>query len=377
MKECDFLIIGAGIGGASAAYGLAKHGSVIIVEQENQPGYHTTGRSAAFYAETYGNDDVGRLTSASKSFFHHPPVDFCDGPLVSGRGALYIARLDQLAACDEIYRRKSRRLSGLSRLESREARILAPYIRHDYLAGAVYEPDCEDIDVYKLHQGFLRGAQQLGAELITNKQVESIYRDNKFWIASTKDGDFRAKVMINAAGAWGDTIAKLAGLKPLGLIPKRRTIVVGSLRDGQMDNDWPLVLDINDQFYFKPENGQILATPGDETPMPPCDVQPDELDVAVTVDRIEKASTLKIDRITNKWAGLRTFARDRSPIIGMDANHDGFFWAVGQGGFGIQTAPAISDLIRSLLVENKVPEYLQTFGVKTNMFAPNRPKLLC
>jgi len=372
MKECDFLVVGAGIGGASAAYGLAQHGSVIIVEKESQPGYHTTGRSAAFYAETYGNNDVSLLTSGSKSFFLSPPAGFCETPLITDRSALYIARRDQLTACDKMFRSKSSRLPSLVRLDTNQIQEIAPYIRINYPAGAVFDPECKDIDVNNLHQGFLRAARKFGAELATNQQVKSLQQQGRYWITITEDFSIRSKIVVNASGAWGDEIAQLAGIGPMGLVPKRRTIVIGSLRTGQVNDSSPLVLDIEDQFYFKPENGHILASPGDETPMPPCDVQPDEMDIAVAIDRVEKVSTLEIDRIINKWAGLRTFTKDQSPIIGMDPIHDGFFWAVGQGGFGIQTAPAISTLIHSLVIDNKVPDHLKELGVKANMFAPGR-----
>lgn len=372
MKECDFLVIGAGIGGASAAYGLAQHGSVIIVEKESQPGYHTTGRSAAFYAETYGNDDVSLLTLGSKSFFLSPPAGFCETPLITNRSALYIARRDQLTACDKMFRSKSLRLPSLERLDTNQILEIAPYIKIDYPAGAVFDPECKDIDVNNLHQGFLRAARKFGAELATNQQVVFLQQQGQYWFTITDDFSIRSKIVVNASGAWGDEIAQLAGIDPIGLVPKRRTIVIGSLRTGRLNDSSPLVLDIEDQFYFKPENGRILASPGDETPMPPCDIQPDELDIAIAIDRIEKISTLVFDHVINKWAGLRTFALDQSPVIGMDPTYNGFFWAVGQGGFGIQTAPAISALIRSLIVDNKVPEHLKVLGVKADMFAPGR-----
>lgn len=372
MKQCDFLVIGAGIAGASAAYALAGHGRTIVLEQESLPGYHTTGRSAAFYAETYGNEAVRKLTSASKAFFTTPPRGFSETPLVRDRGALFIARANQRAALDQLLEAKSRVLPGVTRLTAAEVYAQVPLLRAGYAVGGVADPDCRDIDVNALHQGYLRGARRLGAEIVTNAGVTHIDRKVSGWVLTTDQGKFESPVIINAAGAWCDEIAVMAGAQPIGLSPKRRTVIVFPAPERLAHNNWPLVLDAEDEFYLKPEHGRILASPGDATPMPAQDVQPDEMDIALTVDRLEQAFDFKIAQIERKWAGLRTFAPDDTPVIGWDKKREGFFWCAGQGGYGMQTAPAITSLVGALATRNPVSAELQDFGIGESLLSPTR-----
>lgn len=365
MERCDYLIVGAGIAGASAGYWLSRHGSVIVIERESQPGYHTTGRSAAFFVESYGNEFIRPLTRASRSFLVDPPEGFASTPLLHDRGVLFVARGDQLDALDKWS-------SGAHALSRDEILEKVPCLRPDNAAAGFYLADAMDIDVNALHQGFLRGIKEHGGRVVTDAGLLAIDPVGGGWRATTPAGQFQAGHVINAAGAWGDEVAALAGARSLKLEPLIRTIVVLPAPDSLDSANWPLVINAGEDFYFKPESGRILTSPGDETPSPPCDIQPDELTVAVTVDRIQKATTLKVDRLENKWAGLRTFAPDRTPVVGRDPEVPGFFWCVGQGGYGIQTAPAMGQMTAALVAGAELPENLIKAGVDPKSYDPAR-----
>ena len=371
MQNSDFLIIGAGIAGASAGYALTPHGRVILLEGEDTPGYHTTGRSAAFYAPSYGGKYVRPLTLASNDFFKSPPEEFASAPLLRDRGALYIARTEQLRALDKFYTDLLALTPGIERLNGEQAVAMCSALRLDSVAGAVYERECYDIDVNAVHYGFLSGIRRSGGSVLSDSMVGSIRRKDGLWIASIPSGEVAAPVLVNAAGAWGDDIAEMAGILPIGLQPMRRTIITVPPPDN-MDETWPLVIDVDDGFYFKPEAGSLLASPCDETPMPACDVQPDELDIAITIDRIQKAAKIPTPRVENSWAGLRTFSRDRTPVVGLDPDAEGFFWFVGQGGYGIQTAPAMGQMARSLIIDGCMPDIMAPYGVSEQTYAPAR-----
>lgn len=373
MSTADFLVIGAGIAGASAGYALAAHGRVVVVDQETVAGYHTTGRSAAFFAETYGNEAVRCLTSAAKFFFQSPPEGFTATPLVKPRGALFIAQDVQLPSLERLYADKRRALPSVERVDGAFIRRHMPLVRDAYTAGGVWDPECQDIDVHALHQGFLKHLKRHGGTLRLGAGVAALSRHGPDWRALLEDGSsITAPVVINAAGAWADKIAVLAGLAPMGLTPKRRTIITFPAPPGLDHDRWPLTLDVDDLFYLKPEAGRVLASPGDATPMPPQDVQPDEMDVALAAHRLEAAFRFQVSRIERKWAGLRTFALDDSPVVGADPADPGFFWFAGQGGFGMQTAPAMAALLEGLVTKGVVPPALQGFGVTAAALSPAR-----
>ena len=341
-ERFDFAIVGAGIAGASLAAGLAPHGRVLLLEAEDRPGYHSTGRSAAFWTESYGGPQVQPLTTASGPFLHQHG-------LLAPRGALTLARsneLGELAAFASEFRALGVRVDDLDRA-ALELRL--PGLKSEWVAGA-FEPDCCDIDVAGLHQLWLAAARQGGAELWTRARLEQASRTGGSWQLSLADGrTAAATVLVNAAGAWADPVAQLAGVKPLGIQPYRRTVAQLRLQDGP-PADLPLVLGIDGLFYFKPEAGRLWLSPHDETPSPPCDAAPEELDVALAIDRFEHVVDWPIARIEHRWAGLRSFAPDRLPVYGFDPDEPGFFWFAGQGGFGIQTAPAAADLASALLL---------------------------
>jgi len=372
VRECDFLIVGGGIAGASAGYNLASHGRVIIVERESQPGYHTTGRSAAFYSETYGNATIRALTTGSRHFYLHPPAGFTDVPLLSPSGALYLARAEQRPTLERLHAEGSRLVDNLRWLTTAEILARVPVIRPEAAVLGLLEPDSMSIDVHALHQGFLRGVRAQGGAVLSNAECLGLTRRDGRWQVATRAGTFIAPVLIDAAGAWADELAGLAGAAPVGLVPKRRTVLVFDPPTGVAVKNWPLVIDADEKFYFKPDAGRILASPADETPMPPCDVQPDELDIALCVDRLQQATSLPIKSILRKWAGLRSFVADKTPVVGFDPQADGFFWLAGQGGYGIQTAPAMGQLVAALATGAGVPAELVRLGVREAELSPAR-----
>ncbi len=355
MITCDVVVVGAGIAGASAAWALAADRDVVLLEADEAPGRHSTGRSAALFAETYGPPLVRALTRASRAFFESPPPDFAEVPLVTPRGVLHVARADQAAPLAQ-----AAAAAGVAPVDGAEARRLCPLLAEGYAAGAVFEPDARDIDVHALHQGYLRGFKARGGRLVTAAPVTALDRIAGHWRVVTPTLRFAAPVLVDAGGAWGDELAGLADLAPLGLVPKRRTIVLLEAPAERFAPDLPMVVDVDEAFYFKPESGRLLASPADATPCPPCDAQPEELDIAVAVDRVERATGLTFRRVVSKWAGLRTFAPDGLPVCGWGA--EGFLWLVGQGGYGIQTAPALAELAASLVRGEAAPAAFAALG---------------
>jgi D-arginine dehydrogenase len=342
-------IIGAGMAGAGLAYFLGARAQVTLIEAEAHPGYHTTGRSAAFYSETYGGPVIQPLTSGSKRFFDAPPDGFASAPLLQPRGCLHVADARSLPELDLLEREFADSGVALERVTADAVQRRWPQLRDHWLAGALWERDCRDIDVAALHQGFLAGARRAGARLMTDAPVTRLERRAGGWRLVTAAGEIEADIVVNAAGAWGDAVAALAGAAPVGLMPLRRTVAVVEVEPAA-PADLPLVVGADGSFYFKPDAGRLWASPHDEIPCVPADVQPEEYDVALAIDRLEKASTWRIRRLERAWAGIRTFAPDRAPVYGFDPDRAGFFWCVGQGGFGIQTAPAASRLAAALLL---------------------------
>ena len=347
----DVAIIGAGMAGASLAWSLTQHGAarVVVIEAEHAPGYHTTGRSAAFWEPTYGGAGVVPLSAASRAFFDAPPAGFAKRPLLSPRGALYIAAPGEHRALDRLAADFARFGVATEPLDAAAMAARYPIAGGGWEAAGLLEPDCHDIDVAALHAGFLAGARRAGAVLMTNARVEGLTRGATGWRLATAAGDVAARIVVDAAGAWGDALAALAGARPLGLTPLRRTMVVLDT-DPAPSADLPVVFDAQGSFYFKPDAGRLWLSPHDEIADVPRDAAPEELDIAVAVDRFERATTARVRRVERSWAGLRTFSPDRNPVYGFDARVPGFFWCVGQGGFGIQTAPAAGDLAARLLL---------------------------
>lgn len=377
--QFDVIVIGAGIAGASVAAHLASEQRVLLLEMESQPGYHTTGRSAALFTETYGPPPIRALTRASADLYDNPPDGFTDVPLLTPRGAMLIARADQAEALDQAIEEASA-ASPVRRLSPDEARARVPLLRADYLVGAMAEAGARDIDVNALHQGYLRQFRAGGGELLNRAGVTALHKQGKHWRVTTGRGEFTAPVVVNAAGAWADKVGELAGLPPIGLVPKRRTALIVAcptpFASGEQASDqWPAVIDVSEQFYMKPDAGRLLISPADETPSEPCDAQPDEMDVAICVDRIQAAFDLPVQRIENRWAGLRSFVADKCPVCGFDSNADGFFWLAGQGGYGIQSAPALSRVAAAMVMRRDVPADITAHGFDAADLSPHRSAL--
>ena len=371
VTRTDVIVIGAGIAGASAADALAADCKVVLLEREPQPGYHTTGRSAALFAPVYGPAPIRALTRASAAFMSSPPEGFADSPILSPRGALFIAREDQLPAMQELHD-ELRAEGNFEELDEAGIRGLQPRVSEGYAAAGLYDVNCEDIDVATLHQGFLRRARARGCTTVTKAEVLSLEQLGDGWRVQTTAGQFEAPRVVNAAGAWADALGQMAGAEPIGLIPKRRTAMQIAAPDGAEVGGWPIVVDAQEEFYVKPVARQLLLSPANEDHDVPSDVQPDELDIAICVDRVERAFDFRVGRIETRWAGLRSFVADKCPVAGYSAEVPGFFWLAGQGGYGIQTSPALGELAAALVLGKPLPQAIVDEGVDLATLAPER-----
>lgn len=368
----DLIVVGAGMAGAAAAAHLAVDRRVVLLERESQPGYHSTGRSAALFTETYGNRAIRILTSASRAFYEAWADGFTEHPILKPRGSLMFAMPGQEALFDAAWEDLSALDPRVRTLDAAEARAMVPVLRPDHVMGAIYEPDAMDIDVHELHQGYLRLLRRCGGRVVTDAEVTALLRLAGIWTAATTGGDFAAPIVVNAAGAWADVVGGLAGLPPIGLVPKRRTALTIVPPTDIDTGAWPMTGDIGDTFYFKPDAGRLLVSPADETPMPPCDVQPDELDVAIAIDRLMKATTLEVTRVERKWAGLRSFVADKTTVCGFDPLAEGFFWLAGQGGYGIQTAEGMARCAAALIRHGTFPADIVAKGLGAAALSPAR-----
>lgn len=369
--EADFIVIGAGMAGASVAAPLAELGRVVVLERESAAGYHSTGRSAAVFSQIYGNDVIRALTRASRRFLFEPPPGFAAAPLVHRRAALYFGLTEQRESLRK-FRSDGDIQRGTVELSATAAAALLPVFDVTQLAGGVLDSSAADIDVNALHQGFLRRARALRASLHLDCRIGSIDRVGSSWSVATSQGLFTAPVLINAAGAWGDEVARLAGVDPVGLQPMRRTALLIDAPEVAGLADMPTAIAVDESFYFKPDAGLLLLSPADETPCEPCDVQPEELDVAIAIDRFETATGRQVGRIRSRWAGLRVFSPDRTPVVGFEPSVPGFFWLVGQGGYGIQTAPALGRVAAALASRSPVPDDVVAAGVDVAALLPQR-----
>ncbi|MFV0513344.1 MAG: NAD(P)/FAD-dependent oxidoreductase [Jhaorihella sp.] len=371
QTNCDIAVIGAGIAGASVAAELAPHARVLLLEMEPQPGYHTTGRSAAVFAPSYGPAPVRALTRASRAFFQAPPPGFAAAPLFSPRRIMMIARRDQFPALEALIAEVGK-ATPASRIGATELRAVNPLLRDGYASAAMLDENGQDIDVAALHQGYLRRLRAAGGTIMTRAEVTGLARSGDAWCAATRAGEVRAGIVVNAAGAWADRLGAMAGAGQIGLVPKRRTALTVAAPEGFDVSPLPITIDIDEQFYLKPDAGRLLLSPADETPSPPCDAQPDEMDVAVCIDRIETAFNLSVRRIESKWAGLRSFVPDKSPVAGFSTQAPGFFWLAGQGGYGIQTAPALSRFAAAAILGRPVPPDIMDAGFDPDDLSPAR-----
>jgi D-arginine dehydrogenase len=368
----DFLVIGGGIAGASIAYFLAPHGRVILLEREAQPGYHSTGRSAALFDESYGSPQVNALTRASRAFFESPPAGFCDVPLLSPRGSLIVAEPGQEAALQEGWEQLHSNTPSASLLNAEQACAIFPVLRPEKVLGALLNPDPADMDVDALHQGYLRGMARAGGSVVCHAEVTSLQYQDGQWQVQAGGHSYAAPVVINAAGAWVDVIAKLAAVPPLGLQPKRRSAMIFAPPDGMDCRHWPMAFGIMEDWYIKPDAGALLGSPANVDPVEPQDVQPEELDIATAIYAIEEMTTLQIRRPSRTWAGLRSFVADGDLVGGFEAQAPGFFWVAAQGGYGVMTSPAMGEACAALARGQEIPAHLAAFGLTGAMLSPER-----
>jgi D-arginine dehydrogenase len=372
IRSTEFLIIGGGIAAASTAYWLSRHGQVLLLEQESQPGYHSTGRSAALFMESYGTSQVRALTMASRAFFQAPPDGFSDHPLLTPRGAMMVAEHGQ----DERLRAHwnvMRQVTQKGRLLNRhEACDYLPVLRPEKILGGIYEPDASDMDVHHIHQGYLRGAKKNAAQLICNAQVTQIQRNGQVWQVLASGQQYEARVLINAAGAWADAVAQMSGVTPIGLVPKRRSALIFEPPVGLNCAAWPMTIGIDESWYIKPDAGKLLGSPANADPVVPHDVQAEEFDIALAIDRIQTMTTLEIRRPIRTWAGLRSFVSDGDLVAGFDPQVENFFWVAAQGGYGIQTSAAMGECCAALATHHALPSQAISQGLTPAMLSPKR-----
>ena len=373
-ERFDVAVIGGGIAGTSVAAELSKDRRVLLLEMESQPGYHTTGRSAAVYAAVYGPSPIRALTRASRAFFASPSTSHFDTALFRPRPIMMIARQEQAFALDQTIAEVGV-MTPVERINESAIRKLNPLVKTGYASAAMLDMSGEDIDVAALHQGYLRQFRDFGGDLRCNATVLGLTHTGRDWQINTGVGEFTVDTIVNAAGAWAEHIGGLAQAESIGLIPKRRTAaIVAAPIELAPDTlaSLPITIDIEEDFYLKPDAGRLLISPADETPSPACDAQPEDMDIALCVERIEQAFDLQVHRIESKWAGLRSFVADKCPVVGYSTTAPAFFWLAGQGGYGIQTAPALARLAASQVLQRPMPEDIAAEGVDLSEIDPSR-----
>ncbi len=372
--QFDYIVIGGGIAGASIGYELSQSEKVLLLEREDAFGYHTTGRSAATYIELLQDQSIVALSRASKPFLSCPPDGFSESPLLTDCGCIISANYSELPQLESLFKQASQLGIETQWLNSKQITEKIPMIRADKEAvyAGLLEPQAKRVDVDGLLQGYLKGLRARGGRTLHNVQIKQISRAKQRWQVQTMEQTFECSVLVNAAGAWGDFLAAKAGVSAIGLEPKKRTMVTF---DGPADTEistWPMMGNISSSFYFLPESGQLMGSPADQSPSPPCDARPDELDIATAIYNIEQHTHLKISKVNHSWAGLRTFSPDRLPVIGFEPLTKDFFWFVGQGGFGIQTAPALAQLGAALLLDKNPKATANDLNVDLALLLPNR-----
>ena len=366
-KTADVVIIGAGIAGASMAARLAAAGAgeVVLLEMEDHPGFHTTSRSAAMWEPSFGPPIFRALTHASGPFLHDPPDGFSPVPLVSTRGVMMCGEHDDGCDAQEFLDR------GFAEMSRAEAAALVPLLRFDDIAWVLFDAVTKDLDVDALHQGFLRAAKAGGCTVECRAQVQRAHR-NGAWAIETSAGSISAPVVVIAAGAWSDEVAALFGAAPVGLQPKRRSACIIAAPVATDIARWPQIFPARDDFYCKPTGGQLLVSPCDATPVDPHDAYADDFKLAEGIAAFERLVDCSVNRIERSWGGLRTFAPDGEPVVGYDPDVEGVFWLAGQGGYGIQSSAALSEVAAALLLRQDIPPAIAAHGISAQTISPAR-----
>lgn len=373
MSHYDVIVIGGGIAGVSIGYELSKDRSVCLLEMESTLAFHTTGRSAATFLETYGGPEIRALTTGSRSFFENPP-EYFEAALMSPRPLLQFAKAGRGQVIADLHADVLPLVPDAELLSPEDVAKVFPLVRPGYVDAGMYEPGAMELDVHGLHQGYAKGLRAQKGEIVKSAPVVALTHSGDRWTVTTADGaEHTATAVVNAAGAWGDVVGEMAGAKSVGLMPLLRSIFMVSSPSGAETKDLPIFWDIDQSFYIKPEGEQFLCSPADETPTPPSDVSADMLEIARAIDEINAATTLNAKSVSSSWGGLRSFVPDRNFVVGPDADLPGFFWFVGQGGYGIQTSPASAMVGAALVRGEDIPADLSARGLDVAKLAPNRP----
>ncbi|MEM9629925.1 MAG: FAD-binding oxidoreductase [Pseudomonadota bacterium] len=371
----DIAVIGGGIAGASVAHFLSGKRSLVVLEQESALGFHSTGRSAAEFTRRFHSEIAGRLTAASAGFMMTPPDGFTEVDLLRPRGNLLIADAEKADHLRHVYEAECASspegASPVELLDVDAALEKVPFLDTDWVKAAFYDPDCWDIEVENLLQGYARSAKTYGAEFRHNSQLLKARRENDHWVLETSQGEVRSRTVVNAAGGWADAVAQIFGGAPLGIVPHRRTAISVKVPGYDLSR-MPEVNEIDEVFYFKPDAGQLMISPADETPVEPHDAWPEEIDIAYAAHYLSECTTLDVTHVAHSWAGLRTFAPDRLPVIGQSRKIEGLFWLAGLGGYGIQTSPAVGQIAAALLLDAEIPEEFHAAGLGAEIFSPSR-----
>jgi D-arginine dehydrogenase len=368
MEHYDIAIIGAGIAGASIAARLAGKRRCIIFEMEERAGYHTTGRSAAAYEPNYGVSATLAFTRASGIFHKSPPQGFADAPIFTPRSSLFFEAEGQEKRTLQLLNEAD----GLTEISEEKARAFYPVLRKGYAQRIFRDHGTGDLDVDLLHRGYLRMARAGGAVLGLSQPVQALDAKGDGWTITLPDKKITADIIVNAAGAWGDVIGKMVGAKPVGLVPKRRSIGVVPVDASLKSEKWPMVTDVGETWYCKPQSGKLLVSSADATPVDPHDAYADDMAIAEGIERMMTATTIEVDRLEHSWGGLRSFVKDGNPVVGFDPSVKNFFWLVGQGGYGIQSSPALSQAAAALVLGDAIPQYIFDFGLKPEHISPAR-----
>ncbi len=368
MDCFDIIVIGAGIAGVSVAAHLAQHRRVCILEMEERAAYHTTGRSAAMFEPNYGPPAILALTRASAAFFSNPPPGFADAALITPRLSLFLVPPGQENESEAFLAKAA----AVEEIAEDRAHALYPVLRRGFATPIFLDRHTADIDVDLLHRGYLRLFRERGGTLHLHAGVSAMARTAATWTVTTAMGAFKAPVIVNAAGAWSDQVASMAGAKPVGLAPLRRSIGVVPAPPRQDISGWPMVTDVGETWYSKPQSGKLIVSSADATPVEPHDAYADDMAIAEGIERMMTATTLEVERLEHSWGGLRTFAPDGNPVVGFDPHTDGFFWLVGQGGYGIQSCPALSELAAALLLGGDVLDDILEQGLNVADLSPER-----
>ncbi len=352
MLNCDFLVVGAGIAGASVAAHLAESHSVVLVDMEERAGYHTTSRSAASYEPNYGPRPMLALTRTSHDFFMNPPAGFTDTQLFTPRGSLFLEAEGQAAKTTALLLKSS----GLQEISISRSIELFPVLKAGYAKRSFLDNQTGDLDVDLIHRGYLRMFKTRGGVMMLSAPLLAAEHRSAQWYVRCGASEIVATTIINAAGAWGDVVAQMCGVAPVGLQPKRRSIGVIPMPDDVNFAHWPMVTDMGETWYAKPQSGKLIVSSADATPVDPHDAYADDMAIAEGIDRMMTATTIEVERLDHSWGGLRTFAPDGNPVVGYDPQQQDFFWLVGQGGYGIQTSPALSLTAANMARRLPVPD---------------------